>query len=63
MTTRLQDLTDEQIVIKFKKEKASRKVYMTHRRIWGELMIKKAESKGLVVSDNEVDKVIADRKL
>ena len=60
MTT---ELTTDQIVEKYKKEKATRKVYMTKRRIWGELMIKKAEKAEISVSDAEVDKVIKDRKL
>ena len=58
-----QKLTDEQIIQKYKEEKAKRKVYMTKRRIWTDLMVKKAKAKGLVVTDKEVQDELNKRGL
>jgi len=63
MTTRQKELTDQEIILRYKKEKVRRRNYMTKRRIWGELMIKKAELKGLTVTDNEVTNELKRREL
>jgi len=63
MTTRQKELTDQEIILRYKKEKVRRRNYMTKRRIWGELMIKKAELKGLTVTDDEVTNELKRREL
>ena len=56
-------LTDAQIIQKYKKEKEKRASYMLKRRIWSELMVKKAKEAKIEVTDAEVQAEIKARKL
>ena len=48
------ELTDREIIAKFRADKKSRQDYMKKRNVWKRLMIQKAEAKGIEVSDEEV---------
>ena len=56
------ELTDAQIIVKYKEEQLKRYTYSVKRRIWSELMIVKAEAAELTVSDAEVLAELKTRK-
>ena len=55
MSTRIKDLTDAEIIARFKADTVKRQVYAVRRRIKMELLVKKAEAANITVSEKEVD--------
>ena len=47
-------MTDAEAAAAYRKEQAKRYEYAVKRRIWQELMVKKAKAQGIEVSDEEV---------
>lgn len=59
----MKELSDNEIIAKWKAEQRKRHDYAQFRRVKQELIVKKAHAAGLTVSDDEVDDEIAAREL